>query len=71
MNKQPPKNEMLKGNFGLQLLISIPVIAKRKRNHASLVNNLIHPKPFTSKQTEHGESYEPVALKEYGNYVCN
>ena len=44
-------------------------IAKRKRNYASLVNNLLHPKPFTSKQTEHGKTYEPVALKEYGKYM--
>lgn len=44
-------------------------IAKRKRNHASLVNNLLHPKPFTSKQTEHGKTYEPVALKEYEKYM--
>ena len=44
-------------------------IAKRKRNHASLVDNLLHPKPLTSKQTEHGKSYEPVALKEYGKYM--
>lgn len=38
-------------------------IVKRKRNHDTLVHNLLDPKPFTSKQTEHGKTYEPVALR--------
>ena len=44
-------------------------IVKRKRNHDTLVNNLLHPKSFTSKQTAHGNTYEPVALKEYEKYM--
>ncbi|CAH3146894.1 unnamed protein product [Pocillopora meandrina] len=40
-------------------------IVKRQRNHNTLVNNLLHPKPFTTKQTAHGKIYEPVALREY------
>ena len=35
----------------------------------TLVNNLLHPKPFTSKQTVRGKTYEPVALKEYEKYM--
>ena len=38
-------------------------IVKRQRNHNTLVNNLLHPKPFTAKQTAHGKTYEPVALR--------
>ena len=44
-------------------------IVKRQRNHNTLVNNLLHPKPFTAKQTAHGKTYEPVALKEYEKYM--
>ena len=38
-------------NFGL--------IRDRKRNHESLVKNLINPKPFSSRYTNHGLKYEP------------
>ena len=44
-------------------------IVKRQRNHDTLVNNLLHSKPFTAKQTAHGKTYEPVALKEYERYM--
>ncbi|CAH3156500.1 unnamed protein product, partial [Pocillopora meandrina] len=44
-------------------------IVKRQRNHNTLVNNLLHPKPFTTKQTAHGKTYEPVALREYEKYM--
>lgn len=40
-------------------------IVKRQRNHDTLVNNLLHPQPFTAKQTAHRKTYQPVALKEY------
>ena len=44
-------------------------IVKRQRNHDTLVNNLLHPKLFTAKQTAHGKTYEPVALNEYEKYM--
>ena len=44
-------------------------IVKRQRNYDTLVNNLLHPKPFTAKQTAHGKTYEPVALKKYERYM--
>ena len=31
-------------------------ILKRQRNHDTLVNNLLHPKPFTAQQTAHGKT---------------
>ena len=48
-------------NFGL--------IKHRKRNHDTLVKNLLHPRSFTSKYTQHGKKYEPVALKQYEKYM--
>ena len=47
-------------NFGL--------IRDRKRNHESLVKNLINPKPFSSRYTNHGVKYEPIALEQYQKY---
>ncbi|CAH3169650.1 unnamed protein product, partial [Pocillopora meandrina] len=44
-------------------------IVKRQRNHNTLVNNLLHPKPFTAKQAAHGKTCEPVALREYEKYM--
>ena len=41
----------------------------RKRNYDKLVNNLLHPKTFTSRYTNHGRKYEPVALKQYQKYM--
>ena len=50
-------------NFGL--------IRDRKRNHESLVNNLLNPKPFTSRYTNHGLKYEPIALEQYQKYMSS
>lgn len=44
-------------------------ICCRKRQHETLVNNLLHPKSFTSRYTEHGKRYESVALREYQKYM--
>lgn len=50
-------------NFGL--------ISNRKRHHDNFVNSLLHPKPFTSRYTDHGIKYEPVALEQYQKYsIC-
>ena len=38
---------------------SFQVIAKRERNHASFVQSIMHPKPFTSKYVAHGIKYDP------------
>ncbi|KAK2568077.1 hypothetical protein P5673_008003 [Acropora cervicornis] len=48
-------------NFGL--------IRDRKRNHESHVKNVINPKPFSSRYTNHGLKYEPIALEQYRN-IC-
>ena len=48
-------------NFGL--------ITKRKRNHNSLINNLLNPKPFHSRYTAHGNKYESTALQQYQKYM--
>ena len=50
-------------NFGL--------IRDRKRNHESLVQNLINPKPFSSRYTNHGLKYEPIALEQYQKYMSS
>ena len=50
-------------NFGL--------IRDRKRNHESLVKNLINPKPFSSRYTTHGLKYEPIALEKYQKYMSS
>ena len=44
-------------------------IVKRQRNHDTQVNNLFHPKPFPVKQTAHGKTYEPVAIKKHEKYM--
>lgn len=33
------------------------------------MNNLLHPTPFTSRFTAHGNKYESVALREYQKYM--
>ena len=48
-------------NFGL--------ISNRKRHHDTLVNNILHPKPFVSRYTLHGNKYEPVAIRQYQKYM--
>lgn len=50
-------------NFGL--------IKERKRNHETLVKNLLNPKPFSSMYTNHGLKYEPVALEQYQKYMMS
>ena len=50
-------------NFGL--------IRERKRNHRTLVRNLLNPKPFSSRYTNHGLKYEPVALEQYQKYMMS
>lgn len=47
------------------------MIRKRKRNHDTFAQTLMHPKPFTSKYVEHGRRYEPVALLEYEKFMRN
>jgi hypothetical protein len=55
------KYRLTASNFGL--------ITKRKRNHDSLANNLLNPKPFNSKYTAHGNKYESTALQQYQKYM--
>ena len=50
-------------NFGL--------IRDRKRNDESLVKNLINPKLFSSRYTNHGLKYEPIALEQYQKYMSS
>ena len=50
-------------NFGL--------ISNRKRHHDNFVNSLLHPKPFTSRYTNHGIKYESVALEQYQKYMLS
>lgn len=38
-------------NFGLT--------GNRKRNHSTLVQNTLHPKPFSFRQTVHGKNMSP------------
>ena len=44
-------------------------IMNRKRNHSTLVQNMLHPKPFSSRHTAHGKKYESVALMQYQKYM--
>lgn len=48
-------------NFGL--------IVNRKKQHESLVNNLLHPKPINNKFTRHGNQYESIAIRQYQKYM--
>ena len=50
-------------NFGL--------IRDRKRHHENLVKNLLNPKPFTSRYTNHGLKYEAIALEHYQKYMLS
>ena len=59
--KNERKFRFTASNFGL--------ISNRKRHHETLVNNLLHPTPFTSRFTAHGNKYESVALREYQKYM--
>ena len=59
--KQERRLRFTASNFGL--------ISARKRHHENFVNSLLHPKPFTSRYTNHGIKYEPVALEQYQKYM--
>ena len=55
--KQERKLRFAGSNFGL--------ISARKRHHGNFVNSLLHPKPFSSRYTNHGIKHKPVALEQY------
>lgn len=59
--KQEKQFRITASNFGL--------VMKRKRNHDSLADTLLNPKPFTSRYTDHGNKYEPVALLQYEKFM--
>ena len=40
-----------------------------KKNFEKFCSDLINAKPFTSKSTEHGKHYEPIARREYEKYM--
>ena len=61
--KDERKFRFTASNFGL--------IRERKRNHETLVKNLLNPKPFSSRYTNHGLKYEPVALEQYQKYMMS
>ena len=44
-------------------------VARRKKNFEKFCSDLINAKPFTSKSTEHGKHYEPIARREYEKYM--
>ena len=46
-------------------------ITKRKRNHDTYAQSIMHPKPFSSKYVAHGIKYEPIALQEYQKFMFN
>ena len=47
------------------------LIRDRKKHHENLLKNLLHPKPFTSRYTNHGLKYEPIALERYQKYMLS
>ena len=61
--KDERKFRFTASNFGL--------ICGRKRNHETLVKNLLNPKHFTSRHTNHGLKYEPIALEQYQKYMMS
>lgn len=61
--KDERKFRFTASNFGL--------IRDRKRHHETLVKNLLNPKPFSSRYTNHGRKYEPVALEKYQKYMMS
>lgn len=61
--KDERKFRFTASNFGL--------ICGRKRNHETLVKNLLNPKHFTSRYTNHGLKYEPIALEQYQKYMMS
>ena len=61
--KNERKFRFTASNFGL--------IRDRKRHHETLVKNLLNPKPFSSRYTNHGLKYESVALEQYQRYMMS
>ena len=59
--KQERKLRFTTSNFGL--------ISARKRHHDNFVNSLLHPKPFSLRDTNHGIKHEPVAMEQYQKYM--
>lgn len=47
------------------------LISKTQRNHDKFAAELINPKPFSSRNVEHGLKYEPIALREYEKIMKN
>ena len=47
------------------------LISRRKRNHQSFAQSLMHQKPFSSKYVTHGSKYEPIALQQYEKFIFN
>ena len=45
------------------------LICHRQRNFDTLVDKLLHPKVINSRYTNHGQKYEPVALREHEKYM--
>ena len=45
------------------------LISRRQRNHDSFCKELMHPKVFTSRHTEHGRKYEATAIHEYQKFM--
>ena len=58
--KDERKFRFTASNFGL--------IRDSKRNHETLVKNLLNPKPFTSRYTNHAL---PIALEQYQKYMMS
>lgn len=44
-------------------------ISRRVRNHDTLAEELINPKPISARNLEHGRRYEPIALIAYEKYM--
>ena len=59
--KNERKYRITASNFGL--------IMNRKRNHSIPLQNMLHPKPFSSRHTAHRKKYESVALMQYEKYM--
>jgi len=47
------------------------VISRRKRNHDTFADTLMHPKSISSRYLEHGKKFEAVALQQYEKFMHN